>query len=241
MNSHVNDQGQPVGDPLANWTEPRLPQRQTINGRLAQLVPLDAQTHAAALFQAFAEDAAGTGWTYLPYGPFPEFESFQQWLAEQSTKQDPMFFAVVDVASGAATGVVSYLRITPGMGTIEIGHIHFSPALQGTATATEALFLMLQWVFDGGYRRCEWKCNALNQASRRAAVRLGFRYEGTFRQAAVVKGRNRDTAWYAMLDKEWPQQREAFLRWLDPANFFADGRQRQALSAFRDQPPTSSG
>jgi len=182
------------------------------------------------LHVANAEDPTGRMWAWLPYGPFEDAAAHRAWMAQACTGDDPLFFAVVDAGDDRALGIASYLRITPEAGTIEIGHIAFSPALQRTAAATEALTLMIRCAFGLGYRRIEWKCNALNAPSRRAARRLGFSYEGVFRQAAVVKGRNRDTAWYAMIDSEAPALLAAYDRWLDPANFDAAGRQRVRLS-----------
>lgn len=171
-------------------------------------------------------------WDYLPYGPFADAAAHSAWVLGVQGSTDPLFFAITNksAASSQAAGVASYLRIDPNNGSIEIGHLAFAPRLQRTPAATEALFLMLDHAFALGYRRVEWKCNALNLPSRRAAQRLGFSYEGLFRQAAVVKGRNRDTAWYAMLDAEWPALRAAFVQWLHVDNFDAQGRQRLALS-----------
>lgn len=233
MENALNEHGQPIGKLVNDWIVPEAPQRKVISGQYCKLVPLDASIHAAELFQAFEKDSLGQNWTYLPYGPFQELDQFHMWLSEQSEKADPLFFAVVEAESGFAIGVASFMRIVPSMGTIEIGHIHFSPALQGTVAATEALYLMLQNVFALGYRRCEWKCNAFNEASRRAALRLGFSFEGVFRQAGVVKGRNRDTAWFSMLDNEWPVLCQAFELWLKPANFSSGGNQLQRLSELR--------
>ena len=167
-------------------------------------------------------------WLYMPYGPFATAEAYRAWVEDVAGRPDPFFYAIVDKVRGPL-GVASYLRIDPPAGSIEVGHIALSPALQRTAAATEAMFLMMAWAFRAGYRRYEWKCNALNRASRDAALRLGLSYEGVFRQAAVVKGRNRDTAWYAAIDAEWPALEAAFERWLDPANFDAEGRQRSSL------------
>ena len=169
-------------------------------------------------------------WTYLPYGPFTCFDECCRWLEPASRSDDPIFFAIVDALTGTASGVASYLRIDPANGSIEVGHIALSPRLQRSTPVTEAMFLMMRWAFASGYRRYEWKCNALNQTSRRAAMRLGLSYEGVFRQAAVVKGRNRDTAWYAATDLEWPALQDAFTRWLDPGNFDASGLQRVSLA-----------
>lgn len=196
-------------------------------GRFCRLVPTDI-AHAPALHAAFAADEGGRDWTYLPYGPFAHEDDVARWLEQTCLGDDPLFFTIEDGA-GEAAGVASFMRIAPQAATIEIGHIHLAPRLQRTAAATEALALMLARAFDElGYRRCEWKCDALNAASRRAALRLGFTYEGTFRKAAVVKGRNRDTAWFALLDGEWPDRRAAFAAWLAACD--DDGRQRAPLA-----------
>ena len=220
----------PVGAPVPGWRPAARPLRRDLSGRWAALEALAPWEHAAGLFDAFAEDRAGRNWTYLPYGPFPAFESFRDWLEAECTGDDPLFYAVRDLRSGLPLGMASYLRIAPAAGAIEIGHLNFAPALARSRTATEALILMIGHAFDLGYRRVEWKCDALNARSRRAAERLGLAFEGLFRQAAVVKGRNRDTAWYAAIDGDWPRLSAAYEAWLDPANFDGDGRQRRALS-----------
>ncbi|GAC1465697.1 MAG: GNAT family protein [Vulcanimicrobiaceae bacterium] len=198
-------------------------------GTVCRLEPLDADRHAADLFEANRADASGRMWTYLPYGPFDTLGGYVAWVQGVSCTDDPLFFAVVDAESGKSVGVASYLRIDQSNGTIEVGHIAYSPALQRTRAATEAMYLMMQRAFALGYRRYEWKCDALNSPSRAAAQRLGLSYEGVFRQAVVYKGRNRDTAWYAAIDREWPPLDAAFARWLDPANFDSEGRQRVRL------------
>ena len=200
-------------------------------GRYCRVVPLDPARHATALHDAFRLDAAGLGWTYLPYGPFDEVGAFRSWLDGVAVGDDPLFYTIVSDAD-KPLGVASYLRIFPDIGSIEVGHIHYSPLLQRSRAATEAMYLMMRRAFDElGYRRYEWKCDALNAPSRRAADRLGFVYEGTFRQATIYKGRNRDTAWYSIIDSEWPAVRRAFERWLDPGNFDANGEQRTRLQA----------
>ena len=208
-------------------------ERRPLQGAHVRLEPVDVAAHASSLYahsHARPEDAAL--WTYLAYGPFPDQGAFEGWLAVRARSEDPLFFAIVDLSSGAASGMASYLNVMPAMGCIEIGHIWFAPSLQRTRAATEAIYLMCRQVFDDlGYRRLEWKCNALNEASKRAARRFGFTYEGTFRQHMVVKGRNRDTAWFSLLDREWPAVRAAFERWLAPDNFDAAGRQRTSLNA----------
>lgn len=198
-------------------------------GRHCSVEPLDIERHAADLHEANLEDAEGRNWTYLSSEPFRELAAYRQWL-ERINTGDPFFHAIVDARSGKAVGVAAYLRIDRPNGVIEVGHINYSPRLQRTAAATEAMMLMMSRVFDElGYRRYEWKCDSLNAASRHAAVRLGFTYEGTFRQAVVYKGRNRDSAWFSMLDTEWPARRREFERWLDPSNFDENGMQRTPL------------
>jgi RimJ/RimL family protein N-acetyltransferase len=223
----------PVGPPVEPLPSGRSPERRALEGTHVRLEPVDGAAHAAslhALSHARPEDAAL--WTYLAYGPFADEAAFAGWLAGCARSEDPLFFAVIDRASGQASGMASYLNIVPAMGCIEIGHIWFAPPLQRTRAATEAIFLMCRHVFDDlGYRRLEWKCNALNEASIAAARRFGFTYEGTFRQHMVVKGRNRDTAWFSILDREWPAILAAFERWLHPDNFDAAGRQRISLRA----------
>ena len=226
----TNALGQPVGLLVSDWKPPALPSRDTMEGVFCRLEALDPDRHASDLYGANSLDADGRSWTYLPYGPFAAFEDYFASLSESAAKSDPLFFAIIDTARGQAVGVVSYLRIDPRHGSIEVGHLNFSPLLQQKPAATEAMFLMMDRAFGLGYRRYEWKCNALNEPSRRAAQRLGLSFEGVFRQAAVYKGRNRDTAWYAAIDQEWPALRNAFVRWLDPANFDEDGKQRVALS-----------
>jgi RimJ/RimL family protein N-acetyltransferase len=232
MNQRTNALGQPIGPEVPGWTARPRPPRTPMEGRLVRLKPLDPARHAAELHAANAADRDGRNWTYLPYGPFATLDDYRGWMESSCLGEDPQFHAVIDRGSGRAVGVASYLRIDPANGVIETGHIHYAPALQRTPAATEAMYLMMARVFDElGYRRYEWKCDALNAPSRVAAERLGFRFEGIFRQAVVTKGRNRDTAWYAIVDKDWPALKQAFRRWLDPANFDAAGRQREALSA----------
>jgi len=220
--------GRPVGRPLPNWTPRPRPGRDVLQGRYCRLEPLDAARHAEDLFTAFSE--ADEGWTYLPYGPFGDCDGLRTWLEDMSRHEDPLFFAIVD-REGRAVGLASYLRINPEMGSIEVGHIHYSRPLQRTRAATEAMYLMARRAFDElAYRRYEWKCDDLNAPSRRAAERLGFVYEGTFRQDRIYKGRNRDTAWYSITDAEWPAVRAALEAWLDPSNFDEHGVQLTRLS-----------
>ncbi len=226
----TNHLGQPVGFAVPDWKPPRMPVRETIEGRFCRLEPLDPQRHAAGLHAANALDVEGRNWTYLPYGPFATLESYRAWVEQSSRGSDPLFFAIVDRAKNQPVGVASYLRIDPASASIEVGHINYSPLLQQAPAATEAMVLMMRQAFALGYRRYEWKCNALNAPSRVAAQRLGFSYEGVFRQARVDKGHNRDTAWYAAIDTEWPALQAAFGEWLAPANFDDQGRQRVRLS-----------
>jgi RimJ/RimL family protein N-acetyltransferase len=228
----VNELGQPIGPPLLAW-QPRLPPMETrMEGRFCRLERLDPARHAEHLFAANALDREGRNWTYLPYGPFSSFGDYCGWLDGAATSRDPLFFAIIDRATDQAVGVASYLRIEPAIGVIEVGHINFSPLLQRRPSATEAMYLMMQRVFDElGYRRYEWKCDDLNAPSRAAAERLGFRVEGIFRQATIYKNRSRDTAWFSIIDTEWPALRAAFERWLSPSNFDETGRQRSSLAA----------
>lgn len=201
-----------------------------MEGRFCRVVPLNPELHAASLYDSNQAGAGEGMWTYLPYGPFDSLDSYRAWTEQSCQTDDPLFYAVLRLAAGQAVGVASYLRISPESGSIEAGHIQYSPALQRTPAATEAMYLMMQRAFTLGYRRYEWKCDALNFPSRTAALRLGFSFEGVFRQATVVKGRNRDTAWYSVLDVEWPALKRAFLHWLAPQNFDGRGRQLERLS-----------
>jgi len=230
---HVNELGQPVGFPCLDWRPPSYPARITHCGQYCRLEPLDVDRYGAELYAAFALDREGGDWTYLPYGPYASEEEFLEWAHSASRSNDPLFFAIVDLASGKAAGIASYLRITPARGSIEVGHIHYSPLLQGKTAGTEAMYLMMKHAFEPGYRRYEWKCDSLNSRSRAAALRLGFTFKGIFRQATVYKGRNRDTAWYSVIDREWPALERAFRCWLHPDNFDEFGRQRRRLEEVR--------
>lgn len=233
MEYRLHEFGQPVGLPCPDWRPPEPPKRIIHAGRNCRLEPLDADRHGAQLYAAFSLDGEGRDWTYLPYGPFASEKEFMEWVRGAVRSTDPLFFAIVDLASERAVGVASYLRIMPVSGSIEVGHLHFAPLLKGRTAATEAMYLMMKHAFELGYRRYEWKCDALNAKSRAAAERLGFTFEGIFRQATVYKGRNRDTAWYSVIDREWPALERTFLRWLDPENFDEHGRQRRRLQDLR--------
>jgi len=223
----MTEADQPIGPALA-WKPVPPPQRRPLDGAYVRLEPLDPARHPADLFAL--SDGAPRLWTYMGYGPFTDLAAFRAWFEARAKEIDPLFYAVIDRATGRASGMASYLRIVPDMGVIEIGHIWFAPVLQRTRQATEAIFLLMRHVFDElGYRRLEWKCDALNAPSRRAALRFGFLYEGIFRQHLTYKGRNRDTAWFAMTDGDWPAVKAAFERFLAAGNFDADGRQRAKL------------
>ena len=203
-----------------------------LEGENIRIVRLDAALHGSELFEAYAQDKAQSSWHYLPYGPFEQRDGFLSWLQEMQSQDDPCFFALIRKSDQLAIGVASFLRIKPEIGVIEVGHIHFSPLLQRSKEASEAMFLMMDWVFSNGYRRYEWKCNARNIASRAAAQRLGFSYEGVFRQATIYKNKNRDTAWFGLIDKDWPAIKACFLEYLSADNFDAHG---QALSSLRQK------
>ena len=211
---------------LANWTPPPLPPRTSLKGRYTTLEPVTRE-HMPGLRDAHGEDPTGEMWRYMPMGPFTD-ESYTAWIDAARASTDPIHYAI-RMEDGRLGGTLSLMRIAPAAGTIETGWLAFAPRLQRTREATEAVYLLMRWSFEAGYRRFEWKCDAANAASRRAAQRFGFSYEGTFRQASVVKGRNRDTAWFACIDAEWPALREAFETWLAPGNFDENGAQKQRL------------
>lgn len=218
---------------LHHWQARPLPPRQPLQGRFVRLQPLDPVRHGDDLWQALQGPDPAL-WDYLPYGPFAERAAFDAWLAGNAAGADPLFYTVLEPDGGRALGLLSFLRIVPRDGCIEIGHIAFGAAMQRSPASTEAVYLLAAQAFDTlGYRRLEWKCDARNARSMRAAERLGFTYEGLFRQHMVVKGCNRDSAWFAILDGEWPRCRAAFERWLEADNFDADGRQRRRLEQLR--------
>ena len=229
----MNAYGQPVGPPLPHWTPRRLPPRQPIAGRYCRIEPLDPARHGADLFAAYDAAPDGSDWTYLSIERPQSLQDYLDYASRAAASADPLHYAIIDTGTGKAVGTAALMRMDPANGVIEIGHVTYSPLLKRTAIATEAQYLFMRCVFDElGYRRYEWKCDSLNQPSRRAARRYGFRYEGTFRQLLVYKGRSRDTAWFAIIDSEWPSRRQAYEQWLAAENFDAQGRQRQPLSAF---------
>ena len=228
--THTSAFGDPIGAPMPEgWSAPIRPIRAVMTGRLVRLEPL-VVAHAEALHDANIQGPDARNWTYLPYGPFDHVDAYRNWVGSVTRDGDPMFYAIIRQEDDRAVGVASYLRITPAAGSIEVGNINYSPLLQRNPGATETMYLMMKWAFEAGYRRYEWKCDALNAPSRRAALRLGLSYEGVFRQAITYRGRNRDTAWYAAIDSEWPAIKAAFETWLDPENFDQAGQQRLSLS-----------
>lgn len=233
MTTRINEFGQPIGAAVPDWNPCKLPPRTSMVGRFCRLEILDAASHCDDLYAAFSGDGARALWTYMPVGPFDSVAQFRSWLETVSRSADPLFHAIVDIASGKPMGLCAFMRIKPDVGVIEVGSISYSSSLQRTPQATEAMFLMMARVFDElGYRRYEWKCDSLNAPSRSAAQRLGFSFEGIFSQALVYKGRSRDTAWYAMLDSDWPALKNAYLAWLDPNNFDDALQQKVKLQDF---------
>ena len=229
MTTHSNTLGQPISFPMPDWQPAQVPGKSPMEGRYCRVEAI-APGHCDDLYDAFLLDREGRNWTYLPQGPFDSRDAFNAWYVKHCADASRITHAIRDKDTGKAIGIASYLRVDPAVGSIEVGYINFAPPLQRTRMATEAMYLMMARVFDElGYRRYEWKCDAMNAPSRRAAQRLGFSYEGVFRQAAVVKGHNRDTAWFAAIDSEWSSLRAAFEAWLAPSNFDASGRQIERL------------
>jgi RimJ/RimL family protein N-acetyltransferase len=231
LSAFLSQTSWPVGEPVEHFEPPIRPVKAPLVGRYGRWEPLTT-AHAEDLWRAFSVDREGRSFTYLPYGPFNNSAQIKAFISARESIDDPVFYAWLN-PEGQAIGFGSFLRIDPLQGCIEIGHLGFSPALQGTTMATECIYLLSDWAFKQGYRRLEWKCDALNRASRRAAERFGFMYEGVFRQATIVKGRNRDTAWYAIIDRDWPTLRHAYEAWLHPDNFAEDGGQRRRLADLR--------
>ena len=233
MTNTRNGFGQPIGDALPNWIPCPPPPRTPIEGRLCRVEPLNTDRHADALFAAYAQAPDARDWTYLPDEPASDRDAFRARIAERAASSDPLHMAVI--CAEQVLGAAALMRIDRSNGVVELGHVHFAPALQRTAAATEAFFIIIRRVFDElGYRRLEWKCDSLNAPSRRTALRLGFSFEGIFRHAVVTKRRNRDTAWFAMIADDWPKARADLERWLAPQNFLADGRQIAKLASFKD-------
>ena len=236
MSARTNEYGQPVGAPVPGWTARPTPTDVTLTGIHCRLEPLNAEVHAADLYAAYRVASDQRHWTYLFSGPFDSLDDYRRYAEEAARSADPRHYAVVDAKSGKAVGTLALMRIDPKHGVIEVGAVMFSPRLQRTPMSTEAQFLLMAYVFDTlGYRRYEWKCDSLNAPSRRTAERLGFTFEGVFRQAIVYRGRNRDTAWYSIIDTEWPRLKRAFQAWLSPQNFDAQGVQIESLTALRPQ------
>jgi RimJ/RimL family protein N-acetyltransferase len=228
---------QPVGSPVDAKPAQR-PQRTTLSGRFVRVVPLEAERHLDELFACMGGREHASHWTYMFDGPFADRNAFSEAMKKRQASDDPLFFAIEEAVSNRAVGIASYMRIEPAHRVIEVGGIVFSPELQRRPGATEAMYLMARHVFeDLGYRRYEWKCDALNARSRRAALRLGFTFEGIFRSHMIIKGRNRDTAWFSITDSEWPARKAAFETWLAPGNFDSHGKQKQSLSALNGAPP----
>lgn len=236
MSSFFNQLQQPIGAPLPAWTPRPRPERISLQGRYCRLEALDAHRHAGDLYHAYAQAPDYRGWTYMVHGPYADAASYRVYAEQAAQSMDPLHFSVIDLRSRRAVGTLALMRVDPANGAIEVGHVMFSSSLQRTPVSTEAQFLLLRHAFETlGYRRYEWKCDSLNAPSRQAALRLGFQFEGVFRQASVYKGRSRDTAWFSIIDSDWPSLRAAFLQWLAPDNMLADGLQRQSLAALRER------
>lgn len=231
MEPRLNEFKQAIGNPLPEWHGAQVPKREVLAGRYCRIEPVDVERHAEGLYQAYSQAPDGRDWTYLAAGPFDSLAAYREYLTRIAALSDPLHYAVIDLASGKALGTLALMRIDPANGVIEVGSIAFSPALKQTRIASEAIFLLMQYAFDDlGYRRFEWKCDTLNGPSRAAALRFGFTFEGIFRQAIVYRGRNRDTAWFSIIDREWPARREGFTQWLETHNFDAQGRQIERLA-----------
>jgi RimJ/RimL family protein N-acetyltransferase len=234
MSARHNEYGQSIGPLVPGWTARPLPPRRPVEGRYCTLEPLDAARHADDLHAAYAQAPDGRDWTYLGVERPVDLPGALAHLERAAQSADPMHFAVIDRLSGRAVGTLALMRIDPANGAIEVGSVNFSPLLKHTPMSTEAQYLLMKLAFDElGYRRYEWKCDNFNEPSKRAALRLGFQFEGIFRQAVIYKGRSRDTAWFSITDGEWPAVRAALERWLAPENFDAQGGQRMALDRFR--------
>ena len=227
----LNEFMQPIGEPVADWKGAQLPGREPLVGRYCRIERVDVEQHVEDLYEAYSAAADGRDWTYLAVGPFHQLEAYREHLTKAAALTDPMHHAVIDLATGKAIGTLALMRIDAANGVIEVGHVTYSPRLKKTRIASEAMALLMKHVFeDLGYRRFEWKCDSLNGPSRAAALRYGFRFEGIFRQAIVYRGRNRDTAWFSVIDSEYPALRTGFAQWLDERNFDAQGNQVERLA-----------
>lgn len=232
MSEQTNSNGQPIGQPQPDWSARAHPPKTSIDGRFCRIEPFDIDAHADDLFEAFALNRSGANWTYLGYEPTDNVVGLRKIMAAGWQGEDPLFHTIIDKATDKPVGVAALMRIDKANGAIEVGNIHYSKHLKQRPAATEAMFLLMRRVFkELGYRRYEWKCDSLNAPSRAAAARLGFSYEGLFRQAVVYKGRNRDTAWFSIIDDEWPALEAAYEAWLSPENIGSDGKQKQRLQA----------
>jgi RimJ/RimL family protein N-acetyltransferase len=230
----TNPYQQPIGEPVPEWTARPQPPRVSVEGRYCRLEPLDASKHADDLYDAYSRAEDGRDWTYMSSGPFADAAAYRDYAERIAASKDPLHYTVVDLKTQKAVGTLALMRIDAANGVIEVGFVAFSPLLKRTRISTEAQFLLMKHVFDDlGYRRYEWKCDSLNAPSRETAARLGFQFEGIFRQAVVYKGRSRDTAWFSVIDKEWPARRAEFEQWLAPENFDEQGAQRKSLTAIR--------
>jgi RimJ/RimL family protein N-acetyltransferase len=235
MTGRMNAYGQPIGPPVETWRERRRPPRTVMAGRYCRVEPVDLERHALALYQAYIQAPDDRDWTYLFSERPASMSLFREYLTRLAASDDPLHYTIVELANARAVGTAALMRIEPLHGVIEIGSIGYSPSLKQTAAGTEAMYLLMRRVFDElDYRRYEWKCDSLNAPSCAAATRYGFRFEGIFRNAIVYKNRSRDTAWFSIIDAEWPRIRSAFQMWLDPLNFDAAGLQRRSLAAIRE-------
>lgn len=241
MSQNTNLYGQPIGEPLSDWAARSNPSNVTLRGEFCRIEPLNPVRHAGELYAAYSTAPDDRDWTYLSVGPFPDEHGYRRYLENIARSTDPKHYAVVSTALGRAIGTLSLMRTDTNNGSIEVGFVVFSPLLKQTPASTEAHFLLMKYAFDDlQYRRYEWKCDSLNAPSRKAAERLGFRFEGIFRQAVIYKGRSRDTAWFSIIDKEWPSLKAAFLAWLSAENFDADGKQIKTLMEIRKEEPGGS-
>ena len=228
----TNELGQSIGDPVDDWKICATPPSTQMEGKFCVVEILDVKKHAEGLFNSFAKDVKNYDWTYLHYGGFKSLTNFMEWLDKDCLHDDPLFHAIIDKNQNVAVGMASYLRFQQKIGNIEVGHIHYSLPMQQKPIGTEAMYLMMKRVFDElGYRRYEWKCDSLNERSCKAAKRFGFTFEGVFKQHNIVKGHNRDTAWFSIIDKDWARIKKNYELWLDKTNFNREGKQNKSLTS----------